>query len=128
MTQHYWRGDVIEEWKKAGIYAVCEATDFEKFTIWQTYSEGSSDCKMNLAVKWEQGNPGCLHTIPGKGFNTTISMWVDILDGKACLFWHGTSEKCDFSAAEKWIDETFKPAVRSDPTNFHIIIHSLRGT
>ncbi len=122
--QQYWRGDLLEEWKKFGVFATCEATDFEKLTLWQEWSDSF---KHNQSVTWKQGGMGVMPTLPGE-IPTTLSLWCDVLDGKAVLFWHATSSKCDFTMAEKWIKETFNPKISSDPMNFHIIVHRIKGT
>jgi hypothetical protein len=55
-----------------------------------------------------------------------VSVWCDILDGKAVIFWECTSMKCDYEVAEKWVKETFRPKRTSDATNFGHIVHAIQ--
>lgn len=130
--QHWSGQDLVAEWQRFGIFRHCEATNYEKHMLWQEFSKSAFEHgwggKDRPRVEWRDGDIGTMHIIKGKHFNTCVSLYVDVLEGKAVLFWECTSIKADFDAARNWIEKTFKPKGSSNPMNFHHIIHDVRGT
>jgi hypothetical protein len=126
------REECFALWKDQ-VRGIVEADDFARHILWERFSKEYAEMFPKLVeprhvrVEWEQGNPGYLHTIPGKHFSTSVQLNVDRLDGKLCLFWTCTSTMCDWNAAEAWVRENFPSAVdSSDATNFVNVVHTLK--
>lgn len=122
--------DLLGYWKE-NVRAIVVADDYALHQLWKEFSKESAEIfggrPLDLRVTWEQGVPGLIQMVKGEHFDTTVSLFVNKLDGKLVLFWDCTSMKCDWEAAEKWVHATFTNSVdSSDATNFCNVLHTLR--
>lgn len=126
----YWEGnDLIKTWQDANIQLVCEATDYEKLTLWERWSDDAKSLRARtnvpnnlgtaaISLRWIFGSNGVLQTIPGLLFSTHVSLNVDIIEDKAVLFWSPTSMYVDYILVEAWLRDKFPEARHIQPTNF----------
>lgn len=131
-----WQGpDLIKTWKEFGIAGCVEATQFEYSILWQQYSKEARETNIGITtwkhaptVSWLQGSSGLLHTITVGKSRTSISLMVDVLDGKGVAFWYATSSKVNHDHIDSWLAKEFLPpgAVSSDAQNFHNIIGHIK--
>lgn len=125
VNSKYWEGsDLIKTWQDANVQLACEATDYEKLTLWERWSEEAKSLRINslgttkIGLRWIHGSNVLIKPIPGLLFSTYISLSVDIVEDKAVLFWSPTSMYVDYRLAEAWLLDTFPEARHITPDNF----------
>lgn len=127
MARQCWHGDLVKAWQDYGVFGCVEATFNEKHYLWLEHAREAEDFGYGKheRYEWKDGTAGVMYTLPGKDFDTTVSVWCDLIDDKAVIFWECTSMKCDYEVAEKWVKETFRPKCSTNATNFHHVLHDI---
>lgn len=94
----------------AGTVALVEATNFEKFSLWQHY---------NRLCDW-QSNPSGFGVLIGEldDRSIVISVLRANIDGKQFVFWFPTSEVVDYAQIKNWLDFWIPDSKRMDAQNF----------
>lgn len=96
-----------------GVTGICEANSFEKSCLWERW---------HTRGKWVSSNFGlgiCLGKLDDRP--VCISVIVDSYNDKKILFWHLTSEVCDYRMAKDWLNKKLPGVKMTDAQNFHII-------
>lgn len=96
-----------------------EATNSEKNLLWEKYHE---------SVEWKSGSAGYIVNIATLlDRPISLSLWVDTINGKPILFYHGVSSLVDHDLIMEWLEKNMPEEVfinRTDASNFHIILHN----
>lgn len=101
------------------VVGLCEATDCERFYLWQEYKEYWKECRSGygLIVGTTDDRP------------TMLSLLVDEIKGKKILFYYATSQLVDHNHIDNWLRENFKVLLsrhmKTNATNFANIVNRL---
>lgn len=98
----------------AGIVGICEATRFEKFSLWRYYHHDQH--KMD----WKTGTGGGPMITIGMVNDrpVVLCLCVDIIDNKRVLFIDATSQLVDWLLVEKYVEKTWPGVFVTDANNF----------
>ena len=84
----------------AGVTAIVEATNWEKFKLWQENEVRTSK------RRWTEGRSGHLFTVGYLAdMPVCISVLIDEIDSKKILFWHPTSQVVNHRMITEWFQK-----------------------
>lgn len=103
-----------------GVVGVIEATDCEKFFIWQEFTQ-------NQKRVWESSGHGLMCGVGEiNDMPVTLSFMTATLDGHKMLFYHSPSQVVDHRMVRTWLNENCPKSAwegdrlrHADATNYH---------
>ena len=115
--------------KLTDICYLVEANNFEKMTLWETWSQKNKD-----PIKWESNNIGTLPTVGSLNNRPIcISVLIEKIEGVPVGFWHATSALVDYNMITEWFKKEIPqlfPENNShlgcDAYNFHNCVHHIK--
>ena len=95
-----------------------EATDFERFSLWEKFADDSADFSTYDKVKWEQVCVGSMFQLGklAKMPVTFLLTWAKI-NGHLVAFWESPSMVTDGRMVEVFLNKLKKPTTNAN--NFH---------
>lgn len=105
----------------ANVEAVCEATNFEKHSLWKEFTENRNP------DNWDDAGQGYLKTVGHIDEHPVcISLLTATIQDRIFLFYHATSRFVDHDMVRKWLEENLPASAfkspgylnHSDATNF----------
>ncbi len=52
----------------------------------------------------------------------TLSLFINVVEGKRILFWHSPSQLVDYKMIDEWFEDYLPGIPRTDANNFHNIL------
>lgn len=108
------------------ILYVIEATDYERFSLWEDWAKQSAVSKSDRTLLNWGGNSSSrmvrVGVVDGRPIN--IQVTVEIINGAKIIFYEGISQLVDYKMIRAWVDENLLTEIDGRPNhsnamNFH---------
>lgn len=114
------------------IFFIVEATDYERFSLWEDWAKQSAEPKPNRTLLNWYGNSTSeivrVGLVDGRPIN--IQLTVETINGAKIVFYEGISQLVDYKMIRKWIDENLLTEMDGRPNhtnamNFHQCVQAI---